>query len=47
MYLLDGLTGEELDRVSLGSNVEASPSMYNGYAVVGTRGQKVFCMKVK
>lgn len=47
MYLLDGLTGDELDVADLGSNVEASPAMYNGYAVVGTRGQQVYCMKVK
>lgn len=46
MYFLDGLTGEELDRVNLGSNVEASPAMYNDYVVVGTRGQQVHCMKV-
>lgn len=46
MYFLDGLTGEELDRVNLSSNVEASPAMYNDYVVVGTRGQQVHCMKV-
>lgn len=46
MYFLDGLTGEELDRVNLGSNVEASPAMYNDYVVVGTREQQVHCMKV-
>lgn len=46
MYFIDGLTGEELDRVYLGSNIEASPVMYKGYVVVGTRGQQVHCMKV-
>lgn len=46
MYFIDGLTGEELDRVNLGSNIEASPVMYKGYIVVGTRGQQVHCMKV-
>ncbi len=46
MYFIDGLTGEELDRVNLGSNIEASPVMYKGYVVVGTRGQQVHCMKV-
>lgn len=46
MYLLDGLTGNELDRVELGSNVEASPAMYNDRVVVGTRGQTIYCIQV-
>ncbi len=37
MYLFDGLTGEMLDFVDLGSNVEASPAVFENTVVVGTR----------
>ncbi|MGN0368022.1 MAG: PQQ-binding-like beta-propeller repeat protein, partial [Wujia sp.] len=38
MYLLDGLTGEQLDAEVLSEGViEASPAVYNNCAVVGTR----------
>lgn len=46
MCLLDGLTGNELDYVSLGSNIEASAAMYNDRVVVGTRGQMIYCVQV-
>ena len=36
MYLIDGKTGEELDYINLGGNIEASPAMYGNYVVVGT-----------
>lgn len=42
MYLLDGKTGEVLDKMNLGSNVEASPAVYKNTLVVGTRGQKIY-----
>ena len=45
--LLDGVTGEELSTVSLGSNVEASPAVFEDTIVVGTRGQKIFALKVE
>lgn len=41
-YLLDGLTGDVLDKINLGSNVEASPAVFNNMMVVGTRGQKIY-----
>lgn len=47
MYLLDGKTGELLDQMSLGGNIEASPVMYNNYIVVGTRAQRTYCIEVK
>lgn len=42
MYLLDGKTGDVLDKMNLGSNVEASPAVYKNTLVVGTRGQKIY-----
>ncbi len=47
MYLLDGLTGKQLDVIDLGSNVEASPAVFNNMVVVGTRGQKIYGIKIK
>lgn len=42
MYLIDGLTGEVLDYIDLGGNVEASPIVYNNNIVIGTRAQKIW-----
>ncbi len=44
--LLDGLTGQTLDTISLGSNVEASPAVFGDTIVVGTRGQRVYALKI-
>ena len=42
MYLLDGLTGEQLDVFDFGEdNIEASPAAFEGYVVVGTRNCKI------
>lgn len=45
--LLDGATGTLLSTVSLGSNVEASPAVFEDTVVVGTRGQKIYALKVQ
>jgi len=42
MYLLDGLTGELYDSVSLGGTLEASPAVYGNTVVVGTRAMKIW-----
>lgn len=42
MYLMDGLTGEVLDYMDLGGNVEASPAVYNNTIVVGTRAEVIW-----
>ncbi len=47
MYLIEGLSGEVLDKISLGSNVEGSPAVFDDIIVVGTRGQKIFGIKIK
>lgn len=42
MYLLNGENGEVYDTLQLDeSTIEASPAVYNQYAVVGTRGCKI------
>jgi len=42
MYFIDGLTGKVLDSLDVGSNVEASPAVYNNTIVVGTRGELIW-----
>lgn len=41
MYLLDGQTGELLDKIDLGGKVEASPAVFDNTIVVGTRSKKI------
>ena len=45
--LYSGSTGEAFGSVSLGSNVEASPAIFENTIVVGTRGQKVYAIEIK
>ncbi len=48
MYLLDGKTGEVLDVTVLSDGaIEASPAVYNNYAVVGTRDCKIHGIKLQ
>ncbi|HBR02355.1 MAG TPA: pyrrolo-quinoline quinone [Ruminiclostridium sp.] len=47
MHLFDPMTGEDLDKVSLGGNIESSPSVYNDIAVVGSYAQKIFGVRIK
>ena len=47
VMLLDGLTGEVLDSVSMGSNVEASPVVFENTIVVGTRGCLVTGIRIE
>lgn len=44
---VDGRTGKVLDSIELGSNIEASPAVFNDTIVVGTRGQKIFAIDIK
>ncbi len=41
MHLVDGATGETLTSIGLGSNMEASPIVFNNTLVIGTRGQRI------
>ena len=47
MFLIDGQKGKILNKVSLGANVEGSPAVYENMIVVGTRGQKIWGVKIK
>ncbi|MDD4494971.1 MAG: pyrrolo-quinoline quinone [Eubacteriales bacterium] len=47
MRLLDGLTGTQLDSVNLELNIESTPAIYGDMIVVGTRGQKIWGVKIK
>lgn len=38
MFLIDGKTGEKITYIELGSNIEASPAVFENRLVVGTRG---------
>lgn len=46
LRLIDGHTGKVLDQVDLGANVEGSPAIFNDMLVVGTRGRKIFGVKI-
>lgn len=47
IYLVDGKTGEILSSVSLDATIEAAPAVFNDIAVVGTRGEKIYGVKIK
>lgn len=47
MFLLDGTTGETLDTAALGSNIEASPVVFENTVVVGTKGATVYAISLK
>ncbi|MBR7122027.1 MAG: PQQ-binding-like beta-propeller repeat protein [Oscillospiraceae bacterium] len=44
--LYNGATGEVVNQINLGSNIEASPAVFEDMLVVGTRGQKVCGIKI-
>lgn len=46
MHLIDGLTGQILDTIMLGANMEGSPAVFENMVVVGTRGQKIFGVRI-
>lgn len=47
VYLLDGKTGAVLDTINIESNIEASPAAYDNMIVVGTRGQRIYGIRLK
>ncbi len=46
VMLMDPLSGKTLNSINIGSNVEASPAMFNDILVVGTRGMQVHGIKL-
>ena len=47
MFLLDGKSGEVLDDIPLGGNVEGSPAVFENMVVVGTRGMRIYGIEIK
>lgn len=47
IYLIDGSTGNTLYTEGLGSNIEASPVVFNNKLVVGTRGCQVWGIEIE
>ena len=45
--LLDARNGREISRINLGANIEASPAVFGNMLVVGTRGQKIFGIRIR
>ena len=46
MFMIDG-EGNQLATMELGSNIEASPAVFNDMLVVGSRGQQIFGIKIQ
>ncbi|MCL2694725.1 MAG: PQQ-binding-like beta-propeller repeat protein [Clostridiales bacterium] len=47
MYLLDGKTGVLLDKIRLGEKaIESTPAAFGDMIVVGTRGQKIYGVRI-
>ncbi len=47
IYLLKGATGEILHEINVGSNIEASPAVYENKIVLASRGGKIFGISIK
>lgn len=47
MNLFEGSTGKKLDSLPLEANIEASPAVYDNMIVVGTRGSKIWGIRIK
>lgn len=47
IHLIDGQTGTILYECSLGSNIEASPAVFENTVVVGTRGGLIYGIRIK
>lgn len=47
MHLFEGKTGKLLYSLNLGANIEATPAVFENMAVVGTRGQKIYGIRIK
>ena len=42
MYLIDGVTGDQLDAMNCSGKFEASPAVYNNWIVVGHRNGSIY-----
>jgi hypothetical protein len=46
VFLFDAKNGEVLDTITLNGNVEGSPVIFNDMVVVGTRGMRIYGIKL-
>ena len=46
IYLLDALTGKKLDTFNAGANIESTPAVFGDRVIVGTRGQRIWGLKL-
>ncbi|MBS4537123.1 pyrrolo-quinoline quinone [Clostridium sp. D2Q-11] len=47
MWLINGKTGDRITNIDLEMNIEASPIFYNDMIIVGSRGNKIYGIKVE
>lgn len=47
LSLIDGKTGQVLNTINLGSNIESSPAVYNNILVVATRWGKIYGVNIE
>lgn len=46
IYLIDGLTGEKIISKNLGGNFESSPAVMGDQLIIGSRGTKIYKLKI-
>lgn len=47
VFVIDAKNGEVKGSINVGSNVEASPAVFNNYVVVASRGGKIFGLRLE
>lgn len=47
LRLLDGLTGEPISTLSLEGNIEGSPAVFGDMLVIGTRGRRIYGVRIR
>ena len=47
LHLIDGRTGEEVDQIRLGPNIEASLAMFGNRLVIGTGVDNIYAVEVR
>lgn len=47
VYLLDGKTGEQLFKATMGNNFESSPVVVDDCVVIGSRGDKIYRFRIE
>ena len=47
MYIIDGADGKVLGKTAIDTYIEASPSVFNDYAVIASRNGYIYGLKIK